>query len=353
MDNIIKSGKTVVFKHYYNRSSGVWYFTPSNGEFANGQPCNGFGAVAYGEGSVYVGELYYDGQNFNQIGFGEQDFSRSFFGKTYVHSGLRRSMYVGNFDYRKTGWIHGNGVMYYVDEDGNPLYFMKGFFSALEKVGDYVGNFDYDQLAQGYTVDMEIQQEKTDNVGNWLRCKTELCRTEQVDVLFVGDSYFEFGDYCMYAGKNLFSKVFSQTHVNVGVSGSAFAEWIDWIDNVSDIVAPRKIVVNLGFNDLHRAHTVEKVYDDLLAFLTKLRKYFPSSEIYLLQVVPSPFYAEFLATERAFNDMVAERAASLHVRLIDWRNDIAASAENCYHEDGVHPNEHGYELMEKAILRFL
>lgn len=63
---------------------------------------------------------------------------------------------MGAFDYRKTDWIYGNGVMYFVDENGEPQYFIKGFFSGLDKIGEWQGEFDYATLLNDYTRDMEL-----------------------------------------------------------------------------------------------------------------------------------------------------------------------------------------------------
>ena len=52
-------------------------------------------------------------------------------------------MFVGYFDYRKTNWIYGNGVLYYRDLEGKPSRFVKGFFSCLNKTGEYKGDFDF------------------------------------------------------------------------------------------------------------------------------------------------------------------------------------------------------------------
>lgn len=81
----------------------------------------------------------------------------------------------------------------------------------------------------------------------------------------------------------------------------------------------------------------------------KLRKYFGSPEIYLVQVVHSPQYAEMYKEECVFNNMTASTALTLGVKLIDWNDKIAASKQDCFHFDRLHPNELGYALFEQAI----
>lgn len=347
MDN--KHNNYIVFDEYMTNRPGAWYFAPSEGVFCKGVPCRGFGAVKYAEGSVYVGELYYDGEKFNKIGYGQQDFCRSVFGRKSIHSGLRHSKYVGAFDYRKTDWIYGNGVMYFVDDEGNPQYFVKGFFSSFDKIGEWQGEFDYATLLFGYTPDMELLVEPCDFVVDWVRERVAPWHDKRAEALLVGDSYFELGDNADYAGVNMFGKMFPQGYVNIGIGGSKFCEWLDWIDGASDMLAPKKVVLNLGFNDIHSCMELTTVYKSYVEMVDKLRKYFGSSEIYLVQVVHSPQYVEMYKEECDFNAMTAATAATLGVTLIDWNDKIAASKQDCFHFDKLHPNEHGYALFEQAI----
>lgn len=174
-------------------------------------------------------------------------------------------------------------------------------------------------------------------------------RDKHADVLFVGDSYFELGNVADYAGANLFGKVFPQGYVNIGVGGSKFSDWLNWIDGASGMASPKKIVLNLGFNDIHSNMEPATVYKNYTEMVEKLRKCFGSPEIYLVQVVHSPKYPEMYKQECDFNNMTASTASTLGVKLIDWNDKIVASKQDCFHFYRLHPNEHGYALFEQAI----
>ena len=242
-----------------------------------------------------------------------------------------------------------NGVMYFVDDEGNPQYFVKGFFSSFDKIGEWQGEFNYATLLFGYTPDMELPAEPCGLVVDWVRERVAPWRDKRAEALLVGDSYFELGDNADYAGVNMFGKMFPQGYVNIGIGGSKFCEWLDWIDGASDMLAPKKVVLNLGFNDIHSGIELATVYKSYVEMVDKLRKYFGSSEIYLVQVVHSPQYVEMYKEECDFNAMTAATAATLGVTLIDWNDKIAASKQDCFHFDKLHPNEHGYALFEQAI----
>ena len=344
-----------IFEAYRTNSVGVWYFVADNGEWKKGKPCKGFGTVKYAEGSVYTGDLYYDGKNFNKIGFGQQDFSRSCFGNIDARINEKKYKFVGRYDYRKTDWIYGNGVMYYTDACGKPSHFVKGFFSGVRKTGDYCGEFDYSSLLDGYTAEMEFDY---DSDREYIRERfNNAClrseRLEKTDTLFIGDSYFDFLDNNAYSGKFSFDNVFPPNFVNCGIGGSCFFDWIGYLPQLKRLSQPDRIIINLGFNDLHMGKPVKRVYADYLKFLRLIRELFPKSQIYLMQVFHSPKYSSYCKEENEFNALTAKSASRLGITVSDWNGRISGCAENCFHPDKVHPNEMGYGLFTEEIKRLL
>ena len=76
---------------------------------------------------------------------------------------------------------------------------------------------------------------------------------------------------------------------------------------------------------------------------------FTTAKVYIVKVVHAPLYDDYSATEAEFNHLTDEKPNALGVTLIDWSQKIAACKQNCFHADGVHPNEQGYVLFEQAI----
>ena len=116
---------------------------------------------------------------------------------------------------------------------------------------------------------------------------------------------------------------------------------------------PNRIIINLGFNDLHFGKTAKQVYADYLKFLRQIRELFPQSEILLMKVVHSPKFSSCCKEENEFNALIVKSASKLGVTIADWNEKISACAENCFHADGVHPNETGYRLFTEEIKRLL
>lgn len=344
-----------MFDAYITHSVGVWYFVPDAGVFRTGKPCKGFGYIKYAEGSVYTGDLFYDGKNFNKLGYGQQDFSNSDIGKTVPALGEKKVMFVGRYDYRKTDWIYGNGVVYYTYENGKPSHFRKGFFRGLDKIKEYQGEFDYRTLLNSYTPDMEFDFDENAGVIEARRkvILSDIAATPSPYTLFVGDSYFELFSDADLAGKNVFGQFFNGHYVNAGICGSKFSDWLTWADIFEGVPAPEKIVINLGFNDLHTGASVAKIYSDFKKFTAVLHGYFSAVKIYLISVVHAPNCTHFLEKENEFNLKLARNAERNGVTVGEWNRLIEQSGENCFHSDAIHLNEYGYGLFAQFLNKLL
>lgn len=344
-----------IFPAYYTHSAGIWYFVPRIGTFKKGKPCKGFGAIKYGEGSVYTGDIYYDGKIFHKLGLGKQDFSYSTIGNMIEAIKEKKYLFVGQYDYRKTDWIYGNGVLYYVDEFNHPTHFIKGFFRGLDKIGDYKGVFDNSQLIAGYLPEMEFDYDE--NKGHleerWNEILSKIKQSNTIKALFLGDSYFELADNIEYAGRNLLKKAFSKDYVNIGIGGSKFSDWNQWIEKIKDISCVEKIVINLGFNDLHSGKSWKSIYSDFRKLIKQIREYFPNTKILLISVIHAPNCQDFYEIENIFNEKIIKMSKRNNVDVYDWNMLIKQCEDNCFHGDAIHPNENGYGIFINFLKEIL
>lgn len=343
----------VVFENFKTDSAGVWYFVPE-GEFKKGKPCKGFGCIKYVDGSVYTGDIYYDGKNFEKLGYGQQDFTQSTLSSCGAVSSDVLYKYVGKYDYRKTDWIYGNGVMYYKSADGKPAHFRKAFFSGLSVIGEYRGEFK-EPLLKGYTPEMEFFCDwKNMNAETTIKRVCEkYTNSENAEVLLIGDSYFELAEAQDYAGGNKFSAYFPESYANAGIGGSTFRDWLDYLPRLKGLPQFKKIAVNLGFNDLHSDRSDERTFEAYTEFLKLTKKIFPKAQIYVIKTVHSPDFVELEDLENRFNERLDSTAEGLGVKVADWNGLIEKSSEGCFHSDGVHPNEYGYGIFREFLKSFL
>ena len=354
----MKNKNCIYFDSYYNNNPGIWFFVPTDmKKFNKKLPCKGFGQIKYSEGSLYTGEIYFDGQKYHKQGYGQQDFTLSSLGSINPETNLKIYLFVGFFDYKKTNWIHGNGVLYYRDKDGKPSKFVKGFFTNLSKIGEYEGEFDYSLLVNGYSTDMEIF--KTFDELNLIQSEIDLIKNiKEYDTLFIGDSYFEFWYYKQFAGENTFDKIYDNSKfLNIGVGGTKFKDWIKFYDQIKDFPKFKNIVVNLGFNDLH--HSVDTkpttIYNDFLSFLNLYRKIFNDSNFYFLTVCHSEAYRHIYKNECTFNKLLKDNAKENNITIIENSKVIFKehNTNNCFDNDNVHLNPYGYKLMIKNIEKYI
>lgn len=334
------------------------YFSPNDEQaYAKGKACYGFGSVRYAEGSVYVGDLYFDGARYNKLGYGRQDFARSTLG-ALKHSGVygdyRLAFYAGEYDYRKTDWIYGNGVLYYATADNRPFGYAKGFFQGLTLTGEYQGEFDYSTLACGYDASMEMYVDERRELFGCEMKNLDNIRGEYN--LFLGDSYIEFWQYADIAGGNAFYKVFdAERNLNLGLGGTTFYDWLFYGRELAALPKSCSIVINLGFNDIHCGRTAVEAYGHCRQFVEMLRAAFNDARIYLLNVVSAPSYTDFQAEEERFNALITANAQVLGVTVLDVRNLVAElkSKRECFIEDGVHLNAAGYGVLSDVISKEL
>lgn len=342
--------RRMLFPAFERFSDGVQYFFPQDGEaYAAGKPCKGFGSVRYAEGSLYCGDLYFDGKAYNKLGYGRQDFMLSEIGVLNEKNKVRKAFFLGFFDYRKTDWIYGNGALFFVDEQNKPVHFMKGFFEGLNKVADYEGAFDYARLPAGFTPEMECEfDDRADVFESAFDHYRDITEMEN---LFIGDSYFEFWNKSEFADE-LFYERFDKTHnLNLGVGGTRFSDWKRFIPKLEKIKRPKRIVLNLGFNDIHGNRTAEDVFSGYTEILSMLRQYFPDSEYVLLNIVKAPAFSAYYAEEEKFIAMTERARARLGVKVFDMRAVIEETQKggNCFSADNVHLNAAGYRAYAAAI----
>lgn len=355
----MKRNNNIKVKKAFNLDEvGIQFFVPNNmALYKSGKPCHGFGQIKYGEGSVYTGEVYFDGKEYHKLGYGRQEFTYSSLGSVDLNINEKIYMFVGNFNYRKTNWIYGNGVLYYRDLEGKPSRFVKGFFSCLDKTDEYIGKFDYSLLIDGYKKEME-----SDYTKKFSLIPNELKDLENIvtpDTLFIGDSYFEFWHYENFAGVGAtFKESFDPSRfLNIGVGGTKYSDWDELIENIRHLPKFKNIVLNLGFNDLHfsKKNTITKVYNDMINILNKINDIFDYPNIYMLNVCHSPANNSLYNKEVSYNKLIKRKAKKLGVTLIDNSRAVFDKnlEVNVFDSDRVHLNSIGYKIMFEEIKKYI
>ena len=183
--------------------------------------------------------------------------------------------------------------------------------------------------------------------------KENIKNIDRLDNLFIGDSYFELWNYEEYS-KNTFYNVFKNS-LNLGLGGTRFYDWIPYVYKLKDLKAPKNIIINLGFTDIHCEETRRAVQVHLRRFeiLQLLRDIFTDSNYYFVNVVHAPLFKDLVDVEEQLNRYLESGQTKYNYKVIDNCLNIASSKENPFFIDLVHLNHHGYELFESLIKKYI
>lgn len=316
--------------------------------------------LIFTEGSVFEGQVKYDGEKFYRQGFGTQDFTNS---SLYVDCpiGMLAKTFIGSYD-TEGGypWMYGNGVLYCVDEvTKTPAGFVKGFFNTLSFITDWHGDFDYNSLLSGYVKDMEVKIVPFEKRRIYLQ---QTYKDKTCDYLFVGDSWVEMWQDPIRYGIDVFARdTAGLDAINVGIGGSKFSDWLSWIDDLVISRKPKYIFVNLGSNDIHHNQSVDFVYNCMVEFINNVKSKLPDVKFYCTSnVLCSPFAdcfdkaRELNRLKKDFCDKNSDFCKFINTyKLFTVNDQIIKNWDDLCIDDNLHFNLTGYNIWSTFVTDFI
>ncbi len=171
-------------------------------------------------------------------------------------------------------------------------------------------------------------------------------------VLFAGSSTFT-----MWTG---LQTDFPESKVlNRAFGGSMMTDLLYYFNQVIAPYNPRQVVLYEGDNDLHgNPKTPEEYMDDVIAMTRLINIYFPSAEILLVSIKPSPSRTETFPKYLAANTLMQAYAAKhAHITYVDtWAPMLKTDGtpESAYFgSDMLHMNAAGYSLWKTILKPYL
>lgn len=348
---------TIYYPPHVMNGEGVHFFTgemASLGKFKENQYGNG--KIKFGDKSVYNGGLHFvRGNEFYRIGDGIQDFTECSFNASIVGgpNNCLISKYVGHFDYTKTLWIYGNGVFYFTDYSLKPKGYLKGFYYGTKRAGDA-------------TIEIQIEEEyKGKKESTWSpenKRKDDYVSKYQgknPDVIFCGDSYMDMWQNS-FGLANYEEDTKNLNSINTGIGGTVGSEWVEL---AKDLIVPfnaKKIVIHLGFNDLHMGFEQSDIISNFKKIGSMILEKNSNAEIYFLGVEPSPEFINYFDAETQFNNRLMRMCdENQHFTFIDTQNLFIRDEKpihdikNYFSPDNVHMNKNGYELWWNKIQSYI
>ncbi len=345
-------------KELEKMQKGVILFVAEEEELKEGT--TGSGKISYYEGSIYTGPLVFTGKSFEKLGYGRQDFSHSDISCDDIGGPIGDTVYLyeGMYDYRKTQWIYGNGIFYFMKDEMPDSYFA-GYFEGTTCVGEYNGPDIGSVLLPSFENTKRLDH-LYPKQGKIKKMAEELKSNGSVDYLFIGDSYFDnLNRYKGKDGRTLFEEYKGKNNaMNMGIGGWRYIDFIPYINKLVIRGNPKHMIVNLGFNDIHSGKDATMTLKEMDDFLSPILLQFPDIRIYLLTVSHFPAFSQFRKEEDKYNEEIKRRFQNdRNITVIDADTvfeDIKNSNLNFrdfIEPDLIHPNEKGYEKWMPYILK--
>ena len=114
--------------------------------------------------------------------------------------------------------------------------------------------------------------------------------------------------------------------LNFGIGATTFRDWFSFYDRLIKEFQPSRIILNCGANDLAQGDSVQTVYESFVKFMNMIRADFPTIEVYVILVNPSPTtYGDALRDKTiAYNAKLVEYAKNNeYVTIIDMTEGLA------------------------------
>lgn len=187
--------------------------------------------------------------------------------------------------------------------------------------------------------------------------KDEMERLEDdyTNYLFLGDSitdYYDLDKY--YEGLPV---------VNSGISGNTTNDILNDMKARVYNYNPSKVFLLIGTNDLVHDISVDDIVSNIEKIISNIKDNRPQAEIYVESVYPvNDNLDEEMVDVRNNNDIkdinkkikkYCDDNDYIYINIYDKLLDEDGNFSEKYTDDGLHPNENGYEIITKEIKKYL
>lgn len=148
------------------------------------------------------------------------------------------------------------------------------------------------------------------------------------------------------------------TVVNRGFGGSQTVDALRYFEQIVVPHRPKYLFFYEGDNDLNAGKSVDSVYQDIAAFVQKVRQQLPKTRLVLFTIKPSPSRLALLPKQKALNQRLWQLAQQTkNVFYLDTATPMldASGAPNptLFIEDNLHMKPEGYAVWTKKVQWFL
>ena len=183
----------------------------------------------------------------------------------------------------------------------------------------------------------------------------ETIKDNYTNYLFLGDSITEFYDLDRYFP--------DMPVVNSGISGNTTEDILGDMKNRVYDYNPSKIFLLIGTNDLRDEKSVDEVVENIKKIIEEIETNRKEAEIYLESIYPvNEEINKKLVGHRdngdinEINEKLEEYAKEEGITFINTHEllvDEDSLLNEDYTDDGLHLNDEGYEVVSKALTKYL
>lgn len=183
----------------------------------------------------------------------------------------------------------------------------------------------------------------------------ETLKDDYTNYLFLGDSITYFYDLDKYYE--------GLPVINSGIGGNTTEDVLDDMNSRVYKYNPTKVFLLIGTNDLIHDKSVDDIVSNIEEIINKIKDNRPQAEIYVESVYPvNDNLDEDMVDVREnddimeINDKIKKYCDDNNYTYIDMYNKLLDDDGNFseeYTDDGLHPNDRGYEVITEEIKKYL
>lgn len=186
---------------------------------------------------------------------------------------------------------------------------------------------------------------------------TKIKEIEKVpdNYLFLGDSITDYYDLDKYYA--------DMPTVNSGVGGNTTEDILDDMKERAYQYNPSKVFLLIGTNDIQHKTSNEDIIDNIEKIIEEIKEKRPKAEIYLESIYPVnygilPKLVGIRKNEeiKKINDELkkyCKKNNCTYIDMYDLLTDDDGNFSKDYTDDGLHPNDDGYEVITKELKKYL
>lgn len=139
-----------------------------------------------------------------------------------------------------------------------------------------------------------------------------------------------------------------------GIGNAHISDLLRYINYSPLNISPDKILLYAGENDLADNISLAQIINNYQQLLTTLHDRFPSAQLHLLSLKPSPKRAELHEEIIALNGLLknySQQRQYIYFHDANWENHIP-KYQMPFKADGVHLSQYGYSLLTQSFNKY-